>query len=870
MKISKQKQISSPVSIQKSLVIRQTQIDRFWSEYNYNQSQSETWNTCSMNFFGIGGIGKSKLCESLCQELEKNKKQFISLYFEEANSLIQHLLIIRNLLNQKYNFQFPFFDLAYIEYYKKIGKTVEQPQLQLFLSNKWLETAYPILNVIPKVNIFAAIAQSIKIVEPDIAQRLNDNKLFEEIYFFSPEELYKRIPYYFMLDVYKIIEFIEEPLVIFIDNFDGKELHENEFFNWIFGKDSPILQLPNIVWTFFSREEIKKHDINIDIKNIPVDSFDLPTARDYLLQVHVDSDLVNEIYTLTDGIPIYLEICVDAYYEAIRCKEKVNFSTFQNDRNKLIKVYTNYLDKDKKLLLDLMSCLSEWNDEIFIKLLDILNMDYLLYDYEEMKNKSFIFKRGSMFYLHHIVRNVVFENINQTLLTKVQNSITKLCEETNLFHEKLELLSLEIKLRLINSEAEFINFFCKYLAHDFKLFVNNTDLPRMYEYYYTIEKFLRTYDQVYFINAILELYYGKLLSKIGDFSNAIKHLQLAYEYSIKSICPQNFNMKNYQLILRDIKGEYSNCLLQIGEFDSSIKFRKELCEEIAKSEGTKSYFYTVAQQNYATSLIYSKKDIAKGLQIILKVIKKRNKIILKDTSLINLNLLQTLFALHTAAEAYEMLEDYTNALHFSYSAYSTAQSIYGPNDFHTYSFGSSLANILLHITSYEPALRLLEEIYSHWKTIMPKSSPLLCSLMYSLGIAYGECGQPSKGKDLLYSLYLDSLNINGEFDKITLKYKKEYAICLSHEGNNIEALEILYDILNIYNRYYYNDMSEQYFMLIFSIIRAEINLKNYDKATTIFEDLKNSITTSTTYSLNIKKIISHYENILYPNCTQRH
>ena len=65
-------------------------------------------------------------------------------------------------------------------------------------------------------------------------------------------------------------------------------------------------------------------------------------------------------------------------------------------------------------------------------------------------------------------------------------------------------------------------------------------------------------------------------------------------------------------------------------------------------------------------------------------------------------------------------------------------------------------------------------------------------------------------------------------------------------------------------------MSEQYFMLIFSIIRAEINLKNYDKATTIFEDLKNSITTSTTYSLNIKKIISHYENILYPNCTQRH
>ena len=97
----------------------------------------------------------------------------------------------------------------------------------------------------------------------------------------------------------------------------------------------------------------------------------------------------------------------------------------------------------------------------------------------------------------------------------------------------------------------------------------------MYGYYYTIEKILRTYNQAYFINTILESYYGKLLLKLGYFSNAIKHLQLAHEYSIKSICPKNFNMKNYQLILRDIKGEYSNCLLQIGEFDFSIKFRKE-------------------------------------------------------------------------------------------------------------------------------------------------------------------------------------------------------------------------------------------------------------------------------------------------------
>lgn len=348
-----------------------------------------------------------------------------------------------------------------------------------------LDITSDMLKIFPGVKTFAQLAG---VVDKVMAKREHDKKLDnhaeirEVLYerFANPNlhELEKFLPILFAQDIADWLKLTHNKLIIFLETYEllagaltaGDELAENNLHRdwWICndseGEEGLIFMLPDTLWVISGRNKLRwKGELTdaLEGNQFLLGNLSQEDSLDFLEQAGIKSpELREKIFKLTEGYPLYLNVCVDTY------RQDPTIEDFGQDRERIIERLMKYMDEDSRLMIDGAAILGAWTDDMAQKI--IYGYDPNIY--LNAKKFSFIHRRDvpldddklEVFRFDRTLQKFILDAI------KADEDLNWLTDET--------LTAAEKYFEPLLDGREFIDeTFCFYLKLWAELIVNLTD-----------------------------------------------------------------------------------------------------------------------------------------------------------------------------------------------------------------------------------------------------------------------------------------------------------------------------------------------------------------------------------------------------------
>lgn len=421
----------------------------FWDEYtNFCRNFGEDKITV-LTYYGIGGIGKSELLKKIINEMQETLESPQYVYYDmgEKNNAVMDVFLekVKNILSRNYKFTFPTFELALYNYAYKNGDTLTETETKSFLdSHPFLESITSFIEEIPVANLTVKL---IKAADKGLcfAQKLAKEygDVLNELEKKTAAEIHKALPEYFALDIQLNMEKAEQPLVVFLDTYEAlvNEMGVGEALLkdiWIRGSDGLIQNMPGVFWVIAGREKLKWESFDADwsssLSQHLLGDLSFWDATFFLETAGIeDADLRSELYTLTGGTPLYLDLCVNTYEEIEKRGQTPKTEDFGKNTYELIERFLRYMDGVKKDMMYIFACLGEWSDDLILQIGSSLWSSFSMLDYEKIKDFSFITQHADGHYsIHKTVGDVLLNSASplvreQTAKAAVQYYYKKLC-----------------------------------------------------------------------------------------------------------------------------------------------------------------------------------------------------------------------------------------------------------------------------------------------------------------------------------------------------------------------------------------------------------------------------------------------------------
>ena len=310
--------------------------------------------------------------DEVLTKLNKGKPLVISFNFENKQEDIQVLTSLRNLLSQKtFGWRFPKFEVALYLYGQRIGEDVSAPEVSGYLDKNGLKTVVDVATNLP---IVGGVLKFISIVDQGQAalrsllkQHSALVKEFEEL---TTEEQREKLPYYFAQDLSAHTCKSSTPLVIMLDTFEcvGETTSTNDSRMgrdyWLWGEDGLIPNSKNTLFVIAGRHKITWKDIDFPIEQHLLGSLSPEDSFSYLTSFGLPQELWEHLYRLTDGLPLYLKVCVQHYGKLRKKNIPPEPGHFGDTPKELTECYVRYMDKSEKQLVHMLSFLPEWDRQL--------------------------------------------------------------------------------------------------------------------------------------------------------------------------------------------------------------------------------------------------------------------------------------------------------------------------------------------------------------------------------------------------------------------------------------------------------------------------------------------------------------------------
>ncbi len=422
----------------------------FWNKYEMlKKNIQDNYPIQVISYYGFGGIGKSSLLHKLKEELHEKepnaKMEFLDFekLVELHNNLIDILKSIRQDLKDRYQFTFPIFDLVTYVYETKLGKTATKPELNsIFDENKELNflkdviTEIPLIGTISKVISYADRGRNL------LKERLQNNLLkerLEELENSSVEEIKENLAYYFSLDFAENIKNETVPFVFFIDTYEKLvneltqvgDVLKNDL--WLRGDDGLILRIPNVIWVIAGREKLKWEEMDSSwegtLEQHLLGNLSFQDTSHFLKTAGIErEELIHELYDLTHGTPMYLDMCVDTFIKLKQKNIEPKIEDFGTDTTKLIKRFLMYMNDTERDFSTMLAFIPSWTDDTIedISRKMIGSFSYSLY--EKVKNFSFVVNENGVYKMHETIKDIIIANTNEVIRERYMKLFQ---EETN-------------------------------------------------------------------------------------------------------------------------------------------------------------------------------------------------------------------------------------------------------------------------------------------------------------------------------------------------------------------------------------------------------------------------------------------------------
>jgi len=424
----------------------------FWDAY---ESCKEPDSIYVLHYFGIGGIGKSRLIKKLCEELdgygEANKFSPIYIHTDmKADPLkdeLKFMDILRDAFKAVPGARFRRFDISHLIYSKAVNEEYDPDGKDIFSPvAEVLESAAGGFEPIAQLMDFTTAAFETAIDNTKLliaaksfvtnlsrkkrekAEKLENTK--DDIR--SSTELLEKIRKSFILDmqenmdpdINKQLKNCHLPIVIFIDTFESlvnplntvgvREVNAY----WLSEADREpsglIPSLPNVLWVIAGRERLDWPQRYKDgfyredgtLTQIPLEYLGREDSCLYLEAAGVEDEaLRHELYDLTYGFPQYLGLCADINE---RIKDKgiaPTIKDFGDERDELPSRLTEYMDDRTRSILYVLSLLPYWTYDIASDILSsIPSLSFTEEHYNIIMDLSMVSEEGAgVYYLSPLV-----------------------------------------------------------------------------------------------------------------------------------------------------------------------------------------------------------------------------------------------------------------------------------------------------------------------------------------------------------------------------------------------------------------------------------------------------------------------------------
>lgn len=495
-------------------------------------------------YYGLGGIGKSRLLKELYHTTDKYYKEYsrninnvyISLDTFDCANVVNTLIRIRSQLK----IDCALFDYAFLEYNAKSNITVED------LKNKMTGFESPVIDVLNECLDLGmgsvTIPSKILSKTVEFIQKKNFNRKYQaqidEIKTLNDIEIYERLPYYLGTAISNAAQ-NGKYTTIFIDSYESiitSIRHMNAEEEWL---KELFLSSENIRIVVASRDKLKweleDEEWNQYMEQHLLSKLSLEDSRFFLKNVPIQEEaIVEEIVNSSNGMPLFLDMCVDMYTSDLNSDVDIKKEKFKFRGNTIINRYLKYLKDNEKCAVKLLSMLNCFDKEFAQSYLNSEKIFMLNAEVDELCNRS-------IFIEDEINRNLI--KIDNSVKEYLRKEITS--EQIKEFTEKI----IECIQGMRKDTARAFMYFCQVIELEKEFNIDSVEITDklidFMQYFMDIGYWNEIYtvcNQVpkvlnnnfekikYFVN----IFYMRRTGKLLEAQRYIKEYGMKHEFSRKS------------------------------------------------------------------------------------------------------------------------------------------------------------------------------------------------------------------------------------------------------------------------------------------------------------------------------------------------
>uniref|UniRef100_UPI0040568950 tetratricopeptide repeat protein n=1 Tax=Agathobacter sp. TaxID=2021311 RepID=UPI0040568950 len=774
-------------------VDREKEREFFWGKYDELCQIGDEWSVTVINYWGMGGIGKSQILKKLLTEAEEKTAEWneeiptVYISLSEEDSPIKIINKMVHILKQM-GFSFPMYEAALFELGRAGGnpvirediKSIEESSVLISTLTEW-SAVEP--NIAIAGAVFKALDKSLKAVRTYLENKKHN---LEEIGKMLPEELEKAIPGYFAEDLYWNIanSTFTYPVIVFLDKFESLRkritgVDEVDMqIDWL--KDVLILQVPKVVWVCSSREKLewdKNEEWDDSVYNIKVNPFDEKWMTEFFKVNKMEvEELKQELFDLTKGVPLFLDICYELYQKLQKRNEMIDFSKFQGKQKKLLQTYIENLSEGEMYVLFVLSCIGEWDKSFIQFAAQKSRRSDFVEAYNILLRKSYIEEVNGKIELHQVIKEQVFAFCNDEISQEVGQMIYEFMpkEEFSWFYPKY----LRCKLKCIHSDAEFDAWWVQPDLQLLKDLAIGSNMNGFEACYRVVTEFTKTQFEDSVMHLVLSVFHIRNLLKLKCFKQAqseANHVIRTCKVSQKYVNEEfrNFASEFFELKAQALDGQ--------KKFLLALNIRKALCEEnTCYGESTK----ISRLHNLATSY-QNMEQYTEALEILKEVTAYREKHILEnpDDYIRALALQVNIFSQYYESDV-EQPDTMALAIAYGRKAYDEAHRVLAESSVLRMEVDLIYARLLMRLRLWSEAHPVLTGVYHRLLEMNQGRNAYIDEVEFMLAAATMEIGKFQKAFELLEGLESSAKEYTEGSDLFVLRCQLEKGISLSKSKNH--------------------------------------------------------------------------------------
>ena len=394
-------------------------------------------------FYGVGGIGKSKLRREISKIHKAENKEGITFYLDlnapEDRNMGEGILKLVDSCDTKIDFKC--FELAYALYFRKKNPSVQYGRdKEMFVENTFVGVGLNILGIFDD-GLVGTTAEIVERTIKAIANRNIDKEVKEELKNFdsySIAEMEEMLPLFFQYDLQSYLKKHKDAKVLIIfDTFEAlnenviEQIHRSKNERWVqeIIEYFPREDFPDLLVTIFGRDKLNWNEEWQDLlEQHQLLGFEDKYSEEYLKASGItDMSIVRTIIRSSGGYPFLLYLSLETYANIRNSGRQPDITDFGGSHPEIVERFIYNLDKDTVEVLRLMSIPNFYDDDIFNLLIREFNISFPMTEFEQFNKYSFVSydKNERNYYILELMRREILKKSSEDTILAAHKVLLK-------------------------------------------------------------------------------------------------------------------------------------------------------------------------------------------------------------------------------------------------------------------------------------------------------------------------------------------------------------------------------------------------------------------------------------------------------------